>query len=505
VVDLQVPDSLLKQAAAVHRHAVEICAEELERELAPWIKLNARPEPGGRFDADTFQGDLSAYLRRVKKRFADGALDKALASVAKAADQNSFDKLQRIPGIDASKLITGGRAAIARFRDVNARLISSVPLAMAVDVGRTLGAPDVRDLHVSGVTKLLEQRFGVAQSKAEFWGRDQTLKLYANVNRERQIAAGARRYEWGHSDDERVRGRPDGLWPHGGDHWSLGGHIFEWSAPPIVHPRTGKRANPGEDYECRCTAYPVFDDNEGDAPAPPSFPEVEEEAETLASLQPAPLVAPKPRPVRVAVPADLTPEQIAAKQARTTIPSEEVDDAKARYLQAQEVVFQQMKDHPEVASVESYTGPDYLNINAMLRGETVFVETQAAKDRLVRTSSSLQAFLTASPKFVGTVERGLLLSDSQLAEYVPGGVVTFRAFASTSVLGDMARVFAEGEIVPGKRPVLLRIRQKSGVAVNRLSVNAGEAEVLLPAGTRVRVLSVETSADDISIVHLEEV
>ncbi len=222
------------------------------------MRLNVRPDDT-RLDANDPPIDIAKYLANVRKRFQGAALDKAFDDIAKAIDKQSFDKLKRIPGVDASRMIVGGKAALNRYREVNAALITSVPKMVAADVGKFLAGVDVRNLHVSELTAKLEERFGVSQSRAEFWGRDQTLKLYANVNRERQEAAGARRYEWGHSDDERVRGNPGGVWPNGGDHWALGGQIFEWSSPPIVDPRTGKRANPGEDYECRCTAYPVFD------------------------------------------------------------------------------------------------------------------------------------------------------------------------------------------------------------------------------------------------------
>lgn len=179
--------------------------------------------------------------------------------MARAVDDLSVAKLSKVPGVDPSRLVQGGAMAIQRFREVNAGLIESVPRDMASDIGRTLAGADVRSLHVKDVGKILEERFGVAESKGEFWARDQTLKLYANVQETRQKAAGAKSYQWEHSDDERVRGRPGGRWPDGGDHWVLGNTIQLWSTPPIVDPRTGKRAHPGGDFQCRCSAYPIFD------------------------------------------------------------------------------------------------------------------------------------------------------------------------------------------------------------------------------------------------------
>lgn len=215
---------------------------------------------GGRTDAlSDFPGNLQRLLERVRQRFSEGAIFRALNSVARAVDETSLERLARVPGIDIRRILPGGRQALERFRTANARLIESVPAKMAADVGATLRQTDVATLHVKDVGKVLEQRFGVARSQGEFWARDQTLKLYGQVNEERMRGAGIGRYRWIGSEDERQRGNPSGLWPKGGDHWSLNNGIFSWDQPPIVDPRTGRRAHPGGDYQCRCTAMPHFD------------------------------------------------------------------------------------------------------------------------------------------------------------------------------------------------------------------------------------------------------
>lgn len=255
-VDLALPEAILVQAERVHRAAVDVAAEEIRRELEHWT-ISAT---GGRTDAlSDFPGNLARLLERVRQRFSEGAIFRALNAVSLAVDAASVHRLAKVPGIDIRRILPGGRAALERFRDANARLIESVPVKMAADIGATLRETDVSSLHVKDVGKILESRFGVARSQGEFWARDQTLKLYGQVNQERMQAAGVGRYRWICSDDERVRGRPGGLWPHGGDHWSLNNGIFTFDQPPIVDPRTGRRANPGGDYQCRCTAYPVFD------------------------------------------------------------------------------------------------------------------------------------------------------------------------------------------------------------------------------------------------------
>jgi uncharacterized protein with gpF-like domain len=231
-----------------------------------------------------YPGNLSALLAKVRDKFRESALTELLGDVGQAVDANSFDKLTKIPGVNPSRLVAGGAASLERFRETNALLIRSIPEKMARDVGTVLGDVDVAGLHVTDVSKILADRFSVAASRAEFWARDQTLKLYANVQESRQRAAGAAKYQWEHSGDERVRGRPDGLWPHGGDHWVLGDTIQLWSTPPIVDPRTGRREHPGRDYQCRCSAYPIFEGDPIEVPPPEFDTTAEQDVDFLANL-----------------------------------------------------------------------------------------------------------------------------------------------------------------------------------------------------------------------------
>lgn len=71
------------------------------------------------------------------------------------------------------------------------------------------------------------------------------------ATRTRHEELGIKRYMWISSRDERVRKR----------HKELDRTIHDWSDPPVVDPKTGRRCHPGEDYgPCRCTASPLVDD-----------------------------------------------------------------------------------------------------------------------------------------------------------------------------------------------------------------------------------------------------
>jgi SPP1 gp7 family putative phage head morphogenesis protein len=59
---------------------------------------------------------------------------------------------------------------------------------------------------------------------------------------------GVKKYIWSTANDIRVRDR----------HRSLNNKVFSYDDPPVVDKKSGRRANPGEDYNCRCVAIPYL-------------------------------------------------------------------------------------------------------------------------------------------------------------------------------------------------------------------------------------------------------
>lgn len=95
----------------------------------------------------------------------------------------------------------------------------------------------------------IQEAYNVTKSHARFIARDQMAKLNAQITKQQQTDAGITEYVWRTVGDARVRD----------SHRHLNGKRFKYSDPPVVDAKTGRRANPGEDYQCRCVALPVFD------------------------------------------------------------------------------------------------------------------------------------------------------------------------------------------------------------------------------------------------------
>ena len=100
---------------------------------------------------------------------------------------------------------------------------------------------------------------GVSERKAKVIARDQTAKTATSLNEVRQTSNGISEYDWSNSGDNRVVGKPGGLYPKGnrvhGDHWSRQNKRFKWNKPP-------HDGHPGQAILCRCRARPVLNIDE---------------------------------------------------------------------------------------------------------------------------------------------------------------------------------------------------------------------------------------------------
>lgn len=101
----------------------------------------------------------------------------------------------------------------------------------------------------SYLQELIQKNYGTTRNKAQFLARQETSLLMAKFHEQRYKDIGIAKYKWSSSHDARVR--------H--DHKMLDGKIFTWDSPPVVDLSTGRRANPGEDFNCRCTAIPIWE------------------------------------------------------------------------------------------------------------------------------------------------------------------------------------------------------------------------------------------------------
>lgn len=106
----------------------------------------------------------------------------------------------------------------------------------------------VEGFRASGLTSMIQAEIGIGRRRAAFIARQETSLFVSKYKEQKYRGMGCVRYRWLTSNDERVRK----------DHQALNNKIFSYDDPPIVNRSTGNRANPGEDFNCRCVASPVL-------------------------------------------------------------------------------------------------------------------------------------------------------------------------------------------------------------------------------------------------------
>ncbi len=141
------------------------------------------------------------------------------------------------------------RESLKRWTDTNVDLIKSIPAGSLGEMQEIVQSGYATGKSTTSILKEVQSAYGVNKRKAAFLARDQMAKLNADLTQAEQTDAGVTEYIWSSSGDGRVRDR----------HRFLDGKTFKWSEPPIVDVKTGRRAHPGQDYQCRCVAIPKFD------------------------------------------------------------------------------------------------------------------------------------------------------------------------------------------------------------------------------------------------------
>ena len=141
----------------------------------------------------------------------------------------------------------------------NVELVKSVPSDALSELEKIVMDGWYNSRSTKSIMKDIQETFKTSKSKAKLLANDQTAKLCAKLTQYQQQDAGCEEYIWSASDDARVRDR----------HRDLHGKKFRWDDPPVVDEKTGRRCHPGEDYNCRCIAIPVFSIEELNIPVQP--------------------------------------------------------------------------------------------------------------------------------------------------------------------------------------------------------------------------------------------
>lgn len=194
--------------------------------------------------------DTARVLERLKRKYAnDPDFARAAQQAGEATDAANRREFQRIIPIQIPRSQQAIANKVDEFRKRNVSLITSVHDDLLSEVDGLVQHAYEHGTRHEVLADQIESRFGVSESRSRLIAPDQVLKLNANIAQDRQQAAGIVSYTWVTAHDERVR-------PF---HRALSGQTFRYDDPPVVD-ANGRRANPGEDFQCRCVAAPDVPD-----------------------------------------------------------------------------------------------------------------------------------------------------------------------------------------------------------------------------------------------------
>jgi len=215
---------------------------------------------GVRLDAKapTFFEKVKGFGARVlsgfRFAFAKNIENPNLERVGSEVTRHVKNQTKRVLGIDPATFSGGHEVEVWRRTNVN--LITQMTEERLDRIYSVLDELGTSPVQV--IADRLANEFEITNRRAELIARDQTLKLNAQITQGAHTAAGITDYFWSDSRDGSVRDRHAEL----GDE-SRAGKRFKYSDPPVVDKKTGRTANPGEDYECRCIAVPYLPELEG--------------------------------------------------------------------------------------------------------------------------------------------------------------------------------------------------------------------------------------------------
>lgn len=248
---IRMVNSYMRQVKKILEEELPRLSEEYSKEYEKAVHMD------GLFD---FQAFISNFFNNIGSRLdkmgAFAKLIKRLRKIGVITKKTEISEWQRMVhktlGVDLSEDYYSGEffdQLLERWVSDNVDLITTVPKNMLGEMRQIMIDGYKNGALPKDLAEKIQDAYGMSKAHAQFIARDQMAKLSAQITEKEHRDAGVTRYKWSDSGDERVRE----------SHRRLNGHVFSYDNPPETD--GGRHCNPGQDFNCRCVAIPVFEED----------------------------------------------------------------------------------------------------------------------------------------------------------------------------------------------------------------------------------------------------
>lgn len=238
---------------AEYQRRLERLVDEMNASVTYWLtaayKANepatmARDESS----ANTLNRVMRALARRWNKRFAELSQDLArhfATSVAERTDGALKAALKRGGFTVEFRLSAAANDVLQSTVQQNVSLIKSISSQYLGQVQEMVMRSVAQGRDIGGLTKELQDRYGITRRRAAFIARDQNNRSTADIQRVRQVELGVIS-KWRHSGAGKHK-RPD--------HVAADGQEYDPAEGCLI---SGEKIYPGQKPGCRCIGISVI-------------------------------------------------------------------------------------------------------------------------------------------------------------------------------------------------------------------------------------------------------
>lgn len=233
-------------------HLKEITNKKIIPKIGPILEKAKSNRPStDAMMADAYSDDIDEVFKAASLDFFEEYTPDEIENIAEriAEKVDSFNEAQfsknfkKVLGVDPIASEDWLAQEAAAFVKENVDLITSIPEDFFSEIEGIVMRGARAGTLTDDIAADIKERYGVSESRADLIARDQVSKFNGNLSQLRQQEVGVSKYTWSTSHDDRVRD----------SHAEKDGEVFSWNDPPAD---TG---HPGEDFQCRCVAIPIFD------------------------------------------------------------------------------------------------------------------------------------------------------------------------------------------------------------------------------------------------------